>query len=69
MNTITTSDGAQIYFKGWSRGQPIIFSHSWQLNSDSWESQMFFLESNDFRCIAHVALRRRVLLSSLLSRM
>ena len=41
MNTITTSDGAQIYFKGWSRGQPIIFSHSWPLNSDSWESQMF----------------------------
>src|SRR5437867_1690097 len=53
MNTITTKDGTQIYFKDWGTGQPIVFSHGWPLSSDSWESQMFFLASNGYRCIAH----------------
>ncbi len=53
MNTITTKDGTQIYFKDWGSGQPIVFSHGWPLCSDSWESQMFFLASNGYRCIAH----------------
>jgi non-heme chloroperoxidase len=53
MNTITTNDGTQIYFKDWGKGQPIVFCHGWPLCSDSWESQMFFLASNGYRCIAH----------------
>ena len=53
MNTITTNDGTQIYFKDWGKGQPIVFCHGWPLNSDSWESQMFFLASNGYRCLAH----------------
>lgn len=42
-----------LYFKDWGKGQPIVFSHGWPLSSDSWESQMFFLASNGYRCIAH----------------
>ncbi|MDS3860453.1 alpha/beta hydrolase [Thermosynechococcaceae cyanobacterium BACA0444] len=53
MGTITTQDGTEIYYKDWGSGQPITFSHGWPLNSDAWESQMFFLASHGYRCIAH----------------
>jgi non-heme chloroperoxidase len=52
-NTVTMKDGTQIYFKDWGTGQPIVMSHGWPLNSDSWESQALFLASNGFRVIAH----------------
>ena len=53
MSTITTADGTQIYYKDWGSGPPVVFSHGWPLHSDSWESQMLFLASKGFRCIAH----------------
>src|SRR6186997_2653105 len=51
--TITTKDGAQIYYKDWGTGEPVVFSHGWPLSADAWEAQMFFLASNGYRCIAH----------------
>jgi len=53
MQTITTKDGTEIYYKDWGKGQPIIFSHGWPLSSDAFEDQMFFLVSHGYRCIAH----------------
>ncbi|SDH57277.1 non-heme chloroperoxidase [Pseudomonas benzenivorans] len=53
MGTITTRDGVELYYKDWGSGQPIVFSHGWPLNADSWESQMLFLAANGYRVIAH----------------
>lgn len=53
IDAITTKDGTRIYFKDWGKGQPIVMSHGWPLTADSWESQMLFLASNGYRCIAH----------------
>ena len=54
-NYITTRDGVQLYYKDWGPrdGQPVVFSHGWPLNSDSWESQMLFLANHGYRVIAH----------------
>jgi non-heme chloroperoxidase len=53
MNKITTKDGTQIYFKDWGSGPVVTFSHGWPLTADAWESQMLFLASQGYRCIAH----------------
>lgn len=53
MSFVTTSDGTEIFYKDWGVGQPVVLSHGWPLNSDSWEAQMLFLASNGYRCIAH----------------
>jgi non-heme chloroperoxidase len=52
---VTTKDGVQLYYKDWGPrdGQPVIFSHGWPLDSDSWESQMLFLADQGYRVIAH----------------
>ena len=53
MPEITTKDGAQIFFKDWGTGRPIVFSHGWPLNADAWDDQLMFLASNGFRVVAH----------------
>jgi non-heme chloroperoxidase len=53
MPILTLRDGTELYYKDWGSGTPVVFSHGWPLSSDSWESQMLFLASNGFRCIAH----------------
>ncbi len=53
MSTFAAKDGARIHFKDWGSGPPVVFSHGWPLSADSWESQMGFLASHGYRCIAH----------------
>jgi non-heme chloroperoxidase len=52
---VTTRDGVEIYYKDWGpkAGQPVVLSHGWPLNSDSWESAAFMLANNGFRVITH----------------
>ena len=51
MSTITTKDGAQIFYKDWGHGQPIVFHHGWPLSSDDWDTQMLFFLQNGYRVI------------------
>jgi non-heme chloroperoxidase len=53
MNSVAMNDGADIFYKDWGSGQPVVFSHGWPLTADAFEDQMFFLASQGFRCIAH----------------
>lgn len=53
MSTITTRDGTQIYYRDFSQGQPVLFSHGWPLSADAWDGQMTFLGRMGYRVIAH----------------
>ncbi|MCB8820389.1 alpha/beta fold hydrolase [Microvirga rosea] len=53
MPTITTQDGAQIFYKDWGKGQPIVFHHGWPLSADDWDAQMIFFLRQGYRVIAH----------------
>ena len=55
MDTITTKDGTQIFYKDWGSkdAQPIHFHHGWPLSSDDWDTQMLFFHAKGYRVIAH----------------
>lgn len=55
MNTITTKDGVQIFYKDWGpkTAQPIVFHHGWPLSSDDWDTQMLYFAGKGYRVIAH----------------
>src|SRR5476649_2946465 len=53
MPTIKTKDGAEIFYKDWGSGQPMVFSHGWPLDADAWDDQLNFFASNGFRAVAH----------------
>ena len=53
MSTITTKDGAKLFYKDWGSGQPIVFSHGWPLSSDAWDIQMLCFGQQGYRVVAH----------------
>ncbi|MET4204798.1 alpha-beta hydrolase superfamily lysophospholipase [Bradyrhizobium sp. LA8.1] len=53
MSTVTMKDGTTIYYKDWSAGPVMTFSHGWPLTADAWDAQMLFLQNNGYRVIAH----------------
>ena len=55
MNTITTKDGAEIFYKDWGprNAQPIVFHHGWPLSGDDWDTQMLYFLGKGFRVVAH----------------
>ncbi len=53
MPTVKTHDGAQIFYKDWGSGQPMVFSHGWPLNADVWDDQMLFFGAQGYRVVAH----------------
>ena len=53
MSIITTSDGTDIFYKDWGKGQPIVFHLGWPLSGDDWDNQMLFFMDKGYRVIAH----------------
>jgi len=53
MSFVKAKDGANIFYKDWGTGQPVVFSHGWPLSADAWDAQMLFLGQRGYRVIAH----------------
>jgi len=53
MDTFTTKDGIQIFYKDWGNGQPVVFHHGWPLSADDWDAQMMYFLAQGYRVIAH----------------
>lgn len=55
MAYLTTTDGAEIFYKDWGPkdAQPIVFHHGWPLSSDDWDAQMLFFLAHGYRVVAH----------------
>ncbi|ATW04987.1 alpha/beta hydrolase [Sphingorhabdus sp. YGSMI21] len=55
MNSFTTIDGTNIFYKDWGPrdAQPILFHHGWPLSADDWDNQMLFFLGQGYRVIAH----------------
>ena len=53
MNSITTKDVTNIFYKDWGSGQPVVFHHGWPLSSDDWDAQLLFFLEQGYRVIAH----------------
>jgi non-heme chloroperoxidase len=52
METVTTKDGVDLFYKDWGSGQPIVFHHGWPLSSDDWDPQMLFFVQQGYRVVA-----------------
>jgi non-heme chloroperoxidase len=50
---LETSDRTRLFYKDWGTGKPVVFVHSWSLNSDMWQYQMIHLAGQGLRCIAY----------------
>lgn len=49
---VTTSDGTKLFVRDWGEGAPVLFLHSWALDSSMWRSQFAELGAAGLRCIA-----------------
>jgi non-heme chloroperoxidase len=54
MPFVTTTDGAEIFYKDWGStdAQPIVFHHGWPLSSDDWDAQLLYFLDKGYRVIA-----------------
>lgn len=50
---IETADGAELFYRDWGTGQPVVFLSGWTLQSRMWAYQMEPLARAGLRCIAY----------------
>ncbi len=53
MPFLKTRDGADLYYKSWGDGPPVILIHGWPLTADTWDDTGLILADNGFRVIAY----------------
>ncbi|PTQ08612.1 alpha/beta hydrolase [Sphingomonas oleivorans] len=53
MPYIKTRDSVELYVKDWGDGRPVILTHGWPLNADSWDDQALLLANAGYRVIAY----------------
>jgi non-heme chloroperoxidase len=53
MPHVTARDGAEIFYKDWGSGDPLVFHHGWPLSADDWDAQLLFFLGKGYRVIAH----------------
>jgi non-heme chloroperoxidase len=53
MPAIKTLEGLEIFYKDWGAGRPVVFSHGWPLNADTWDGQLKLVADHGFRGVAH----------------
>ncbi|MFT3678824.1 MAG: alpha/beta hydrolase [Ferruginibacter sp.] len=53
MSTLKLKDGAELFYKDWGTGQPLVFHHGWPLSADDWDAQLQFFLQKGYRVIAH----------------
>src|SRR5260221_4301754 len=46
-------ESAEIFYKDWGSGQPVVFSPGWPLNAHAWADQLMAVAANSYRAIAH----------------
>ena len=51
MGFFSASDGTRIFYQDWGSGDPVVFTHSWLLDSHAWEYQFHALVEAGLRCI------------------
>ncbi|WP_052849234.1 alpha/beta fold hydrolase [Streptomyces avicenniae] len=52
MASVTMHDGAEIYYKDWGIGAPVVFLHGWPLDADAWDDQLVAVAEAGYRGIA-----------------
>ena len=50
---VRTRDGVGLFVRDWGEGRPVLFVHSWALNSAMWAYQVADLSDQGLRCIAY----------------
>lgn len=48
---VTARDGAKLFVRRWGQGRPIVFTHSWALDSTMWSRLFLDFAERGFECI------------------
>ena len=50
---VRTRDGVGLFVRDWGEGRPVLFVHSWAMNSAMWAYQVADLSDQGLRCVAY----------------